>query len=183
VLVAYSNVIHARSLGRGQGGISQIDDSKGAIVGEETHIFHPEDLENGAKSVAYQPQRTMIDVDGVAVVEKIELELRDQGITWENPLRHYPLSEGQIAVADELLSIANVVISDTEPEYGAWRGRQDREMSIAMSESARRSRGTLTFPLTNLTQTKRGTHESYEQQYGHPIDDIEAGIETFFPRR
>jgi predicted dehydrogenase len=182
-LMVYSNVIHARSLGRGQGGISQIDGSKGAIVGEEIHIVHPADLENGAKSVAYQPQRTMIDVDGVAVVEKIELELRDQGLTWENPLRHYPLSEGQIAVADELLSIANAVISDTEPEYGAWRGRQDQEMSIAMSESARRSRETLTFPLTDLTQTEGGIHESYEQQYGHPIDDIEAGIETFFPRR
>ncbi|MCZ6679309.1 MAG: Gfo/Idh/MocA family oxidoreductase [Candidatus Poribacteria bacterium] len=182
-LMVYSNVIHARSLGRGQGGISQIDGSEGTIVGEEIHIVHPEDLENGARSVGYQPKRTIIDVDGVEVIEKIELTLRDGVITWDNSLKRYPLSEGQIAVADELLSIANAVINDTEPEYGAQRGRQDQEMSIAMSESARRSRETLTFPLTDFTETERETHESYEQQHGHPIDDIEAGIDTFFPRR
>ena len=55
-------------------------------------------------------------------------------------------------------------------------------MNIAMSESARRSCETLTFPLTDLTETESRMHESYEQQYGHPIDDIEAGIDTFFPR-
>ena len=182
-LMVYSNVIHARSLGRGQGGISQIDGSKGTVVGEEIHIVHPEDLETGARSVAYTPKRTTTDVDGVQVVEKIELELRDQVITWENPLRRYPLTEGQVAVADELLSIANAVLNNSEPEYGAQLGRQDQEMNIGMSESARRSRETLTFPITDITETEQRTHEGYERQYGHPIDDIEAGIETFFPRR
>jgi hypothetical protein len=122
-------------------------------------------------------------VDGTEVIEKIELELPDQLITWENPLRHYPLTEGQIPVADELLSLANAIIHDTEPEYGAQLGRQDQEMNIAMSESAKQSRVTLTFPLTDLTETERGMHNSYEQQHGHPIDDVEAGIDTFFPRR
>ena len=56
-------------------------------------------------------------------------------------------------------------------------------MNIAMSESGNRSRETITFPLTELTETERGTHESYQKQYGHPIEDIEAGIDTFFPRR
>ena len=182
-LMAYSNVIHARSLGRGQGGISQIDGSKGTIVGEEIHVVHPEDLENGAKSVGYQPTRTTIDVDGTEVIEKIELELPDGVIGWENPLKDYPLSEGQIAVADELLSIADAVINNTEPAYGAQLGRGDQEMNIAMSESAKRSRETLTFPLTDLTETERNIHESYEQKHGHPIDDVEAGIDTFFPRQ
>ena len=182
-LMVYSNVIHARSLGRGQGGISQIDGSKGTIVGEEIHVVPPEDLENGAKSIGYQPKRTVINVEGTEVIEKIELELPDQVITWENPLRNYPLTEGQIAVADELLSIANAVINNTEPEYGAQLGRQDQEMNIAMSESAKQSRVTLNFPLTDLTETERDIHDSYEGQHGHPIDHVEAGIDTFFPRR
>ncbi len=182
-LMVYSNVIHARSLGRGQRSISQIDGSEGTIVGEEIHIVPPEDLENGARSVPHSGKRTTIDVDGVEVIEKIELELRDQVIKWENPLKDYPVSEGQVAVADELLSIANAVINDMAPEYGAKLGRQDQMMSIGMSESAKRSRETLTFPLTDLTETERGIHESYQRQYGHPIDDVEAGIDTFFPRR
>ena len=182
-LMVYSNVIHARSLGRGQGGISQIDGSKGTIVGEEIHVVPPEDLESGAKSVGYRPKRTMIDVDGTEVIEKIELELPDQLITWENPLRHYPLTEGQIPVADELLSLANAILDNIEPKYGAQLGRQDQEMNIAMSESAKQSRVTLNFPLTDLTETERDIHDGYEGQHDHPIDDVEAGIDVFFPRQ
>ena len=182
-LMVYSNVIHARSLGRGQTGISQIDGSKGTIVGEDIYVTPADELQSGAKGVAYRPKRTTIDVDGTQVIEKISLELPDQIVTWKNPLKNYPLSEGQIAVADELLSIATAVLNDSEPEYGAALGRQDQEMNIAMGESGKRSKETITFPLTELTETERGTHESYQQQYGHPIEDIEAGIDTFFPRR
>ena len=182
-LMVYSNVIHARSLGRGQTGISQIDGSKGTIVGEDIYVTPADELQSGAKGVAYRPKRTTIDVDGANVIDNISLELPEQTVTWENPLKNYPLSEGQIAVADELLSIATAVFNDTEPEYGAALGRQDQEMNIAMNESGNRSKETITFPLTELTETERGTHESYQEQYGHPIEDIEAGIDTFFPRR
>ena len=181
-LMVYSNVIHARSLGRGQTGISQIDGSKGTIVGEDIYVTPADELESGAQGVAYRPKHTNIDVDGVDVIETIELELPDQTVTWENPLKNYPLPERQIAVADELLSIATAVLNDTEPEYGAARARQDQEMYLAMSESGNRSRETLTFPLTALTATEQDFHEDYQQKHGHPIEDIEAGIDTFFPR-
>ena len=182
-LMVYSNVIHARSLGRGQTGISQIDGSKGTIVGEDIYVTPAEQLQSGAKGIAHRPKRTTIDVDGVNVIQTIALELLEQTVTWENPLKHYPLSEGQIAVADELLSIANAILNDTEPEYGALLARQDQEMNIAMGESGKRSRETLAFPLTELTETEQGIHDNYRRQYGHPIEDIEAGIDTFFPRR
>ena len=182
-LMVYSNVIHARSLGRGQTGVSQIDGSKGTIVGEDIYVTPVDDLQSGAQGIAYRPERTTIDMDGVKVIEKIELQLPDQTVTWENPLKNYALSEGQIAVADELISIATAVLNDTEPEYGAMLGRQDQEMNIAMNESGNRSREVITFPLTDLTATERGTHESYQQQHRHPIEDIEAGIDIFFPRR
>jgi len=102
---------------------------------------------------------------------------------WENPLKNYPLSEGQIAVADELLSIAKAVINDTEPEYGAAAGRQDQEMNIAMSESASRSRETITFPLKELTQTEQNIHERIKEGFGCNPEDVEKLIDTFFPRR
>ena len=182
-LMVYSNVIHARSLGRGQTGISQIDGSKGTIVGDEIYVTPDDDLQSGAKGIPHRPKRTTIDVDGVDVIDKIELELPDQTVTWENPLKNYPLSEGQIAVADELLSIAKAVLEDIQPEYGSILARQDQEMNIAMNESGKRSKETIMFPITDLTETEKGTHENYEKQYGHPIEDIEAGIDTFFPRR
>jgi len=182
-LMAYSNVIHARSLGRGQNGISQIDGSKGTIVGETIYVVPAEDLESGAQGKPYAPKRTMIEVDGVNVIDKIEVELTDQTVVWENPLNNYPLSEGQIAVADELLSIAKAVINDTEPEYGALAGRQDQEMNIAMSESALRSRETITFPLKELTQNEQNIHERMKGEFGCDPEDVEKLINVFFSRR
>ena len=182
-LMAYSNVIHARSLGRGQNGISQIDGSKGTIVGETIYVVPAEDLESGAQGKPYAPKRTMIEVDGVNVIDKIEVELPDQTVVWENPLKNYPLSEGQIAVADELLSIAKAVINDTEPEYGALAGRQDQEMNIAMSESALRSRETITFPLKELTQNEQNIHERMKGEFGCDPEDVEKLINVFFSRR
>lgn len=182
-LMVYSNVIHARSLGRGQTGISQIDGSKGTIVGDEIYVTPTDDLQAGAKGIPHRPKRTTIDVDGVEVIDKIELELPNQTVTWENPFKNYPLSEGQIAVADELISIAKAINEDIEPEYGYILARQDQEMNIAMNESGKRSKETILFPITDLTETENATHENYEKQYGHPIEDIEAGIDTFFPRR
>ena len=129
-LMVYSNVIHARSLGRGQTGISQIVGSKGTIVGEEIYVTPEAALQSGAKGIAYRPKRTTHDVDGVDVVSEISLELPDRTITWENPFKAYPLSEGQIAVADELISIATAIQQETEPEYGAARARQDQEMTL-----------------------------------------------------
>ena len=152
-------------------------------MGEEIHIVHQENLETGATSVGYLPQRVMVDIDGVQVMDKIKLELPNQHVQWDNPLKNCPLSEGQVAVADELLSIANAVIQDTDPEYGAICARQDQEMNIAMNESAQRNRETVSFPITNLTETETKIHENYEREYGHPIEDVEAGINTFFPRR
>ena len=181
-IMVYSNVIHARSLGRGQTGISQIDGSKGTIVGEDIYVTPQSDLQSGAKGIAHRAKRTTIDVNGVDVIEKIELELPDKTVTWDNPFKNYPLAERQIAIADELLSIAKAVQNDTEPEYGAALARQDQEMNIAMNESGKRSRETVLFPIANLTETELASHRKYEQLYGHPIDDIEAGIDTFFPR-
>ena len=57
------------------------------------------------KESLIDPSVQQLSVDGTKVIENISLELPDQTVTWENPLKNYPLSEGQIAVADELLSI------------------------------------------------------------------------------
>ena len=66
-----------------------------------------DDLQSGAQGIAYRPERTTIDMDGVKVIEKIELQLPDQTVTWKTHSRTNALSEGQIAVADELISIAH----------------------------------------------------------------------------
>ena len=59
----------------------------------------------------------------------------DPEIVWENPLREYPMTEGEINVGSEILSIARAVGEDIEPEYGALNGRIDREIDLAMSRS------------------------------------------------
>ena len=177
----YSNVVHARSLGRGQTGISQIDATKGTIVGETVYVTPPEELHKGARAVALQPERVTAERDGVKVLEAIRIP--DIGVAWENPFARYPLTEGQIAVADELLSIARAVRENTDPEYGAWQGRLDQEMNIAMIESGKVDRRPILFPLTKPTAYEEQIHESFKTNYGRDPEDVEGLLDVFFPRR
>ena len=58
----------------------------------------------------------------------------------------YLLSDGEITVASELMSLVNAVRNDTEPEYGAYNGRKDREIDVAMARSWANNGAPVTFP-------------------------------------
>ena len=74
-LSAYSNVIHARSLGRGAYRFSQLDGTHGAIVGDEVHAVPADQLLTGAQSAPVLPRRVTSVRDGVEVLERLEVEL------------------------------------------------------------------------------------------------------------
>lgn len=67
-------------------------------------------------------------------------------VVWENPLQNYPLSDGEITVASELMSLVNAVRNNSEPEYGAYNGRKDREIDIAMAQSWKNNGAPVSFP-------------------------------------
>jgi hypothetical protein len=90
--------------------------------------------------------------------------------------------ERQVAVADELTSIARAVRDNVEPEYGALQGRLDQEMNIAMLESGGRDRQTIRFPLTTPTAYEESIHAAYRDKYGCDADDVERLVDVFFPR-
>ena len=182
-IMIYSNVIHARSLGRKIGGVSQVDGSAGTIVDDTVYVVPAEELETGAVAKPYEPRRITEEVDGVKVLKRIEIDFPGETVVWENPLAHLPLSEGQIAVADEILSVARAIETGEPPEYGAEAGRLDQEMSLAMAESSRRNRETLTFPIDDPTEGEARIHERFAEEYGAPADDIEGLLDVFFPRR
>ena len=56
-------------------------------------------------------------------------------------------------------------------------------MNISINESAQRNRETVSFPITDLMETQAKVYEDYECEYGHPTEDLEVGIDIFFPRR
>jgi hypothetical protein len=182
-IMSYSNVVHARSLGRGQTGIGQIDGTQGAILEEAIYVVPAEELETGARAVAHPIQRRTREVDGKAILEALFVALPGRTLTWENPFARYGLTEGQIAVADELESLVRAVEENRPPDYGAARARQDQEMSLAMSESARLGRRPLALPLSDLTETEAEIHARFTRDYGHPPEDVEALVDHFFPRR
>ncbi len=180
---AYSNVIHARSLGRGVIRFSQIDGTHGAIVGEEVHAVPAADLLTGAQSTPALPQRITSERNGVEILERLEVALPDRSIIWENPFRQYDLTENQVQVADELLSIATAVRENTEPAYGVRAARLDQEMDIAMRESGGSDRTTIPLPLQQTTHCEELIHESFLDRFGCAPTDVEKLVDTFFPRR
>ena len=92
------------------------------------------------------------------------------------------MTEDQVQVADELMSIAGAVREDTEPAYGARAARLDQEMDIAMLESGEKDRTTIPFPLQQTTQNEEKIHESFMEKYGCEPTDIDRLVDTFFHR-
>jgi len=122
-------------------------------------------------------------VDGVDVVKSIVLELPGRTVGWDNPLAHLPLREGHVPVADELLSVAKAIQSGEAPEYGGAAGRLDQEMSLAMAESSRQDRTTVTFPMGDITAGEARVHARYEDAYGVAVQDVDGLLDVYFPRQ
>ncbi|MBI1922692.1 Gfo/Idh/MocA family oxidoreductase [Candidatus Poribacteria bacterium] len=89
--------------------------------------------------------RKTTTVDGYETVAALVADTTPE-VVWENPLRNYPLSDGEISVASELMSIANAVRNNTEPEYGDYNGRKDREIDVGMMRSWSNDGEPVTFP-------------------------------------
>lgn len=181
-LMIYSNLVHARALGRGQGAISQIDGTEGTIVGDRLCIVPPERRDRGAQAIEYEPQRREEVQGGVRVLREIFYELPGGTIRWENPLAKYPLTESQIPVADELMAVYAAVVDGRPLEYGAESGYLDQALNLAAEESARRQREVLRFPLPDRFACEEQIEARYYEQYGHTVDEIEALLDVHFPR-
>ncbi len=182
----YSNVIHARSLGRKTTGISQIDGTRGAIVGNTVYFTDPADYQSGANANAYEPQLFNIGVEGRQVLERISLELPDREIVWQNPYAHLGVGENNgrgVDMADQLMSIANAVLHDSEPTYGVQEARLDQEMSLAASESALMNKQPLAFPLRSSSEAEERIQARFKETYGFDYTDIEPLLDVFYPRR
>ncbi len=182
----YSNVIHARSLGRKNIGIAQIDGTRGAIVENTVYFTDPESYQDGAIATAYEPQRAFIEVEGRQVLESISLELPGQEIVWENPYAHLGIGENNgrgVDMADQLMSIANAVLHDIEPTYGVQEARLDQEMSLAASESALMDKQPLAFPLRTPSEAEERIQERFKETYGYAYTDTEPLLDVFYPRR
>ena len=181
-LMVYSNVIHARSLGRKQAGMDEIDGTAGSIVDGAVYVVPKGELETGARAVAHEPVRVTETVNGTEVLREIRYALPTGAIAWENPFAHYALSESRVAIADELSSIANAVREDREPDYGAELGRLDQEMNLAVNASIAGNRETIVFPLPEETEVERAIHRGFEERFNCAWDDVETMVDMFYPR-
>ena len=101
--------------------------------------------ENADEQIPVTITRKTNNVDGYDTLAALVADTNPE-VVWENPLQYYPLSDGEITVASELMSIANAVRNNTEPEYGAYNGRKDREIDVAMARSRNNNGAPVTFP-------------------------------------
>jgi len=103
---------------------------RGLCIGDEPAILD----ESASERRPILVRRRTNPIEGRDVLAALTTNT-DPPVVWENPFRTLPLDDGQISVASELMSLANAVRNNTEPEYGAWNGRLDREVDLAMARS------------------------------------------------
>ena len=178
----YSNVIHARALGRDKGGFTQIDGTAGAIFNEAISVVPAENMESGAKADSFPFRRVTKEVDGETVLQRIEAELPGRTVVWENPLSDLPVPEGLYREVEQLWTFAEAVHNNAEPEYSNELARQDVEISVATLESARLGGAKVHLPLTGLTPTEAKMHKDFMDEFGLPIEDMDGLLDVFFPQ-
>jgi predicted dehydrogenase len=80
-------------------------------------------------------------------------------VRWDNPF--VPARQGhgmqwhddEIGVAGCIMSLVNAVRNNTEPTYGAWQGRLDQELTLAIRQSAADGGRPVQLPLDPARQT------------------------------
>ena len=131
----------------GERGMCVGDGQRGWTGNEKISILNDE---ANARLPIVVERRTTKSKNGTEVLDALIARTDpDTGleVVWENPLSHYPFSDGQLSVASEIMSIANAVRNNTEPEYGELNGRKDREIDLAIVESAKNNNQPVELPL------------------------------------
>ncbi len=88
-------------------------------------------------------ERVTCEVAGKQILDKMVAG----EFVWDNPFTSYKLSDGQISIASELMSLVEAVREGKEPEYGALNGRIDREVDLAISRSHEQGNVPIPLPL------------------------------------
>ena len=102
---------------------------KGMAVGDKISILLDEKTKKQINI-----NRLTCNVEGMDVLDKFVADT-DPEIVWDNPFKNYKINDGLITIASELASIMKSVKEKVEPEYGAFNGRIDRQIDLAVSES------------------------------------------------
>lgn len=68
-------------------------------------------------------------------------------VMWENPVRHYAFSDGQITMASEVWAFCEAIRTGGPVEYGPQRARLDQEMMLGYALSAKADGAPVAFPL------------------------------------
>jgi predicted dehydrogenase len=107
-------------------------------------------------------------------------------VEYKNPFAARAIDYGDdatdvIAVADALASIHRAVATESAPAYGVADARRDQELSIAISESARRDGQAMRLPLGEETVWEREQHEKFRARWGgDPFKDADKLIARNF---
>jgi predicted dehydrogenase len=154
--------VHQYPIGRVRGNHWEIFLTRGEIIAGE--FFRYED--GGRRPVAVETAH--VEVEGVRTIGEMRLAVEGEAVVWENPLRHYPLADGDdIARADVLVSIHRAATEGAPLDYGGIGGYRDMEMMVGARESALRDSGPLPLPLELPLRYDDAQHAAYQERYGH----------------
>jgi predicted dehydrogenase len=124
---------------RGLGRLTGFYAEKGMAFGDEMSLLTGPDT-----TETLNVERTVREVGGREVLKSVKAG----DWVWENPYFEHGVSETHVALASTLDEMIRAVREGGEPEYGAWNGRVDREVDLAITRSHEAGNVPVELPLS-----------------------------------
>jgi len=163
--------VYEYPIGAVRGNYWEIDGTHGQLIGNDVYLYE------GEQRNRYPIETVTSEREGVRIIDHLEINTNPP-IIWENPLKHYPLTDADdIARADVLMSIYRAATEGRALDYGGMGGYKDMEFLIGVRESAMRQSAPIAFPIHEDLQYDQRQHEEYQKIYGHhPLESTQTPL-------
>jgi predicted dehydrogenase len=152
----------------------RVDATRGAIVNADVYVS------GDRRTRLYMMEKETREDRGIRVLDAIRIGAEPL-VEWVNPLRHYRLTAGHLAVASALVGLHRAIVQGGEPEYGAQNARADLELAIALEESIRQG-APISLPLSGSTGYDEALHARFQARHGRDPLDAEPLLGCRFGR-
>jgi len=157
---------------RNRGNYWEIIGTKGALRGNEMHLFEDD------RRLQIEIEKAKVNHESIVVGARVADKPE---ISFQTPFKRYsPANYDEVALMDAWVSLYEAIVNSKPLTYGAENARRDVELLIAIRDSAMRGGVKVHLPLKGFTEYEKQVHAEFTKVYGS--DPLEQNLQDMSAR-